>query len=323
MWSRSGSGLLICMSEESGKRSHKFGGDDVDEAILRLLEVDGRLTKTAIAQSLGLSRSSIAERLDRLLGSGTIEVVAVPHPLLLGIGWMGYALLDVEGRLQAVAEPLAAHSSIPFCSIVTGEAPLRAEIRVDSTESAAALIAWMRSIPGVRSVSVTQYLEVLRDVVAPTGAIHSRVDEVDRRILTQLQIDGRMSLTEIATAVRRSPAAIRDRLTRLREGGAIRIGAVLRHGAPFGRRAMGVGLQLSGGDSEVVHRVAELPDLLFAARAMGHFDMILTLRAGSALEMHEVVEDLRGWPGVRAADTWIHLEIVKERYYGAEQTVIR
>lgn len=311
------------MGEDSGKKSHQFGGDDVDEAILRLLEVDGRLTKTALAQSLGQSRSSVGERLDQLLGSGAIEVVAVPHPQLLGIGWMGYALLDVEGPLHTVAEPLAESAAIPFCSIVTGDTPLRAEIRAESTEAAAGLIAWMRGLAGVRSVSVTQYLEVLRDVVAPTGAIDARVDEVDRRILAELQSNGRMSLTEIATSVRRSPAAIRDRLARLREGGAIRIGAVLRHGAPFGRRAMGVGLQLSGGDSEVAQRVTELPDLLFAARALGHFDMILTLRAGSALEMHEVVEEMRGWPGVRAADTWIHLEIVKERYYGADQLVIR
>lgn len=306
------------MAGESGKKSLEFRGGDVDEAILRLLEVDGRLTKSAIAASLGMSRGLIAERLDQLLGSGTIEVVAVPHPQLMGIGWMGYALIEVEGRLQAVAEPLAASAAIPFCSIVTGEAPLRAELRADSTESAAALIAWMRGIPGVRSVSVTQYLEVLRDVVAPTGTVDTRIDAVDRRIMAALQTDGRMSLAELSAVVRRSPAAIRERLARLRDGGAIRIGAVLRHGAPFGRRAMGIGLQLSGGDSEVAEHIATLPDLLFAARTMGHFDMILTLRAGSALEMHEVVEDLRGWPGVRAADTWIHLEIVKEQYYGTD-----
>lgn len=309
------------MAEESGKRSLEFRGGDVDEAILRLLEVDGRLTKSAIAGSLGVSRGLVAERLDQLLGSGTIEVVAVPHPQLMGIGWMGYALIEVEGRLQAVAEPLAANAAVPFCSIVTGEAPLRAEIRADSTESAAGLIAWMRGIEGVRSVSVTQYLEVLRDVVAPTGTIDTRIDAVDRRILAALQTDGRMSLTELATVVRRSPAAIRERLARLRDDGAIRIGAVLRHGAPFGRRAMGVGLQLSGADAEVADRIAALPDLLFAARTMGHFDMILTLRAGSALEMHEVVEELRGWQGVRAADTWIHLEIVKEQYYGTDHIV--
>lgn len=309
------------MSEESGKKSLEFRGGDVDEAILRLLEVDGRLTKSAIASALGVSRGLVTERVDRLLGSGTIEVVAVPHPQLMGIGWMGYALIEVEGRLQAVAEPLAANAAVPFCSIVTGEAPLRAEIRADSTESAAGLIAWMRGIEGVRSVSVTQYLEVLRDVVAPTGTIDTRIDAVDRRILAALQTDGRMSLAELATLVRRSPASIRERLARLRDGGAVRIGAVLRHGAPFGRRAMGIGLQLSGGDAEAASRIAALPDLLFAARTMGHFDMILTLRAGSALEMHEVVEELRGWPGVRAADTWIHLEIVKEQYYGTDHIV--
>ncbi len=44
--------------------------DEVDEAIVSLLEVDGRLSHSAIAHRLGLSRSVAATQVQRLLDSG-------------------------------------------------------------------------------------------------------------------------------------------------------------------------------------------------------------------------------------------------------------
>lgn len=305
------------MAGESRKKSIEFALDDLDEAILRLLEADGRLPKSTIAEALGVSRGLVAERLSQLLDSGAVVVLAVPHPLLLGVHWMGYALVEVEGPLGSVAGLVAADPAVPFCSIVTGASPLRAEIRASSAEAAVEVIARIRALPGVCGVEVVQYLKVVRDVVAPVGPISTRVDPVDRRILAELQADGRMSLSALAAKVRRSPTATRERLARLLAGSAVRIGAVLRHGAPFGRRAMGVGLQLHGGDEEVIARLLDMPDLLFAARAMGRFDVVATMRAGSAAELHEVVETVRGWPGVRTAYTWVHLDIVKEQYYNS------
>jgi DNA-binding Lrp family transcriptional regulator len=44
--------------------------DEIDEAIVELLEVDGRLTHREIARTVGLSRSAAAARVQRLITSG-------------------------------------------------------------------------------------------------------------------------------------------------------------------------------------------------------------------------------------------------------------
>ena len=51
--------------------------DEVDEAIVELLEVDGRLTHREIARRVGLSRSAAAARTQRLIASGQVVVSLV------------------------------------------------------------------------------------------------------------------------------------------------------------------------------------------------------------------------------------------------------
>ena len=46
--------------------------DQVDEAIVELLEDDGRLAPPEIARRVGLSRSAAAVRVQRLIGSGQV-----------------------------------------------------------------------------------------------------------------------------------------------------------------------------------------------------------------------------------------------------------
>lgn len=58
--------------------------DEVDEAIVSLLEDDGRLTHRDIAHRVGLSRSAAAARVQRLIASGQVVVRGVVHPAVLG-----------------------------------------------------------------------------------------------------------------------------------------------------------------------------------------------------------------------------------------------
>ena len=58
--------------------------DEIDEAIVSLLEVDGRLTHRDIARRVGLSRAAAAVRVQRLIASRQVEVRGVVHPAVLG-----------------------------------------------------------------------------------------------------------------------------------------------------------------------------------------------------------------------------------------------
>ncbi|WP_231750947.1 AsnC family protein, partial [Mycobacterium sp. NAZ190054] len=57
--------------------------DEVDEAIVELLELDGRLTHRDIARRVGLSRSAAAARVQRL-HDGLVDLVHAVGPLSPG-----------------------------------------------------------------------------------------------------------------------------------------------------------------------------------------------------------------------------------------------
>ena len=70
--------------------------DDLDEAIVELLQRNGRLTHGEIAAAVGLSRSAAAARTQRLL-AGPVEVRGVVHPAVVGRGSLAYVALLVRG----------------------------------------------------------------------------------------------------------------------------------------------------------------------------------------------------------------------------------
>jgi DNA-binding Lrp family transcriptional regulator len=54
------------------------GLDDTDLRIIDLLNVDGRMTDTQIAKSVGLSKTSVRLRKMKLIQSGMIKILGIP-----------------------------------------------------------------------------------------------------------------------------------------------------------------------------------------------------------------------------------------------------
>ena len=52
--------------------------DNTDRRIIELLQTDGRISNVELARRLGLSEGTIRKRIDRLLSSGVIQIVALP-----------------------------------------------------------------------------------------------------------------------------------------------------------------------------------------------------------------------------------------------------
>ena len=77
--------------------------DETDEAIVELLEVDGRLTHRGIARSVGLSRSAAAARVQRLISTGQVVIRGAVHPAVLGVGALAHVSVVVHGPAAPVA----------------------------------------------------------------------------------------------------------------------------------------------------------------------------------------------------------------------------
>jgi DNA-binding Lrp family transcriptional regulator len=288
--------------------------DEVDEAIVALLEVDGRLTHREIARTVGLSRSSAAARMQRLIASGQVVVRGVVHPAVIGRGALAHVSLKVRGPAAPVAAEIARRDDVPFLSLTTGPHGLVAEVRAATARDVDRSITELRSLHDVVGVDTLTYVEVVRDVVGPVGEVRTEVDEIDLALLRALQDDGRASYVDLAEVVGLSAAGARRRVVRLVESQVVRIGAVVRHSGRDRQSAMGIGLRLAGDHREVVEHLAAMPSAIFVARTLGHFDVLATLRAFSAAQLVELLDTVRALRGVNDVESWAHLEVVKESY---------
>jgi DNA-binding Lrp family transcriptional regulator len=288
--------------------------DQVDEAIVELLEVDGRLTHPEIARAVGLSRSAAAVRVQRLIASGQVIVRGVVHPAVIGRGALAHVGITVDGAATRIAAEIARRDDVPFLSLTSGVHGLVAEVRAPSTREIDRAIGQLRSLAGVVSVDTLTYVEVVRDVVGPVGDVATDVDDVDLALLRALQIDGRASYVDLAAVVGLSAAGARRRVVRLRAAQVVRIGAVVRHSGEDRQSAMGFGIRLAGDHRDVVAALTVMPAVIFVARTLGRFDVLVTVRAFSAAQLVELLDAVRAMPGVSGLESWAHLEVVKESY---------
>ncbi len=288
--------------------------DEVDEAIVELLEVDGRLTHREIARAAGLSRSSAAARVQRLIASGQVVVRGAVHPAVIGRGSLAHVGVVVRGPAAPLAAEIARRDDVPFLSLTSGHHGLVAEVRVPSARDVDRTVSELRSLDGVAGVDTLIYVEVVRDVIGPVGDVRTEVDDVDMALLRALQSDGRASYVDLAAVVGLSAAGARRRVVRLIESQVVRIGAVVRHSGQDRQSAMGFGLRLAGEHREVVDRIAAMSSVIFVARTLGRFDLLVTVRAFSPGQLVELLDTVRALPGVNEMETWAHLQVVKESY---------
>ena len=288
--------------------------DEVDEAIVELLEVDGRLTHREIARTVGLSRSSAAARVQRLIASGQVVVRGAVHPAVIGRGALAHVSLAVRGPAAPVAAEIARRDDVPFLSLTSGPHGLIAEVRTASARDVDRTVSELRSLAGVAGVDTLTYVEVIRDVIGPVGDVRTDVDDVDLALLRALQEDGRATYVDLASVVGLSPAGARRRVVRLVESQVVRVGAVVRHSGQDRQSAMGLGLRLAGDDGGVVAAIAAMPPVIFVARTLGRYDLLVTVRTFSAAQLVETLDAVRSLRGVNAVDSWAHLDVVKESY---------
>ncbi|WP_307786958.1 Lrp/AsnC family transcriptional regulator [Mycolicibacterium mengxianglii] len=288
--------------------------DKIDEAIVELLEVDGRLTHREIARTVGLSRSTAAARVQRLIASGQVIVRGAVHPAVIGRGELAHVSLTLGGPAAPIAAAISRRDDVPFLSLTTGTYGLVAEVRAGSAREIDQTITELRSLDGVLGVNTLTYVEVVRDVIGPVGDVRTDIDNVDRALLRTLQDDGRASYVDLAAAVGLSPAGARRRVVRLVESQVVRIGAVVRHSGQDRQSAMGLGVRLSGRHEQVVAALTAMKSAIFVARTVGRFDVLVTVRAFSNAQLVDSLDAVRALPGVAAVESWTHLEVVKESY---------
>src|ERR1700760_1401551 len=101
------------------------------------------------------------------------------------------------------------------------------------------------------------------------------LDGLSKRIIEQLQQDGRRSYAAIGKAVGLSEAAVRQRVQRLIDGGAMQIVAVTDPMTLGFRRQTMIGLRCSGDLGRVADQLASMPEIDYVVITAGSFDLLI------------------------------------------------
>ena len=95
--------------------------DKLDCRMIRLLQIDGRMSNIAIAQKLGISEYTVRNRLKRLLGNKTIKIVAVANPIDLGFEIAGNLKIKIDlKKADQVLENLKKIDELIWVALTTG-----------------------------------------------------------------------------------------------------------------------------------------------------------------------------------------------------------
>lgn len=135
--------------------------DAVDRAIIRQLQADGRASYADLAAEVGLSAPAVRQRMQRLMESGLLQVVAVTDPLKLGLPVMAMVGIAVDGNTRAVADAIGGIEEVIYVVLTSGSFDLFAEVVcADMDQLFDVVNNRLKSVDGVRATESFVYFDI-------------------------------------------------------------------------------------------------------------------------------------------------------------------
>ena len=328
--------------------------DDLDRRIMKMLRHDGRLAYAEIARAVGVSKPTVRKRVDRLVQTGAIVIMARVNPA--PIGFPVDALIcvrAVRGRIKEVAAKLVEMENVAYLAYLAGSYDIMIEAFLPDTEG---LFRFLNeALAEVDGISYTETWHVLRtekffynwegedvgrepsstpvsasqrdEAIVRQGSMpHGTLvlDDLDRRIMKMLRHDGRLSYAEIARAVGVSEPTARKRVDRLVHVGAIAIMARVNP-TPIGFPINAyVGVRVARGQvREVGRKLAEMENVAYLAYLAGSFDILIQAFLPDTDGLFTFLnESLEGVDGITHTETW-HVLRTGKFFYNWEGEDVR
>ncbi|MGD9944802.1 MAG: Lrp/AsnC family transcriptional regulator [Burkholderiaceae bacterium] len=142
--------------------------DRVDLALMGYLMSHGQGPTKPIAEALGVSESTVRNRMKRLTDQRVLQFAPITNPLRFG--FQVWAMLEIQVeplRLRSVAETLREESAIHLVGIMSGSYDIYAGAVLRTNEELVNLISRRLSqVPGIIRVSSSTMLEVVKRTVS-------------------------------------------------------------------------------------------------------------------------------------------------------------
>ncbi|MGX7679533.1 Lrp/AsnC family transcriptional regulator [Jatrophihabitans sp. DSM 45814] len=135
--------------------------DGISKAIIEQLQQDGRRPYASIGKAVGLSEAAVRQRVQKLVDSGTVQIVAVTDPRQIGFDRQVMVGINVEGDLDEAANLLVDIPEVVYVVLTAGSFDILIEAVVIDDDHLLELINdRIRKLPGVRRTETFVYLKL-------------------------------------------------------------------------------------------------------------------------------------------------------------------
>lgn len=139
--------------------------DDLDKAIIKALQLDGRRPYAQIGRQLKVPEATVRQRAERLITRGVVQVVGVTDPLAMGFQQPALIGLKVDpGRLEKIASQIAELEEVTYVVITAGRYDLFCEVVCEDNDHLLRVLTdKFAAIEGIRSTETLVELRFVKE----------------------------------------------------------------------------------------------------------------------------------------------------------------
>jgi Lrp/AsnC family transcriptional regulator for asnA, asnC and gidA len=141
----------------------------------------------------------------------------------------------------------------------------------------------------------------------------SWLDDLDRRIIAALQVNGREPFRPMAARLGTSEATLRNRYARLVEAGVLQVTAITNPiGLGYDAMAM-LGLGIDGPPDRVADELATWDEAIYVVIVAGRFDLLVEVVARDRHDLLKLLNRVKALEGVTSSETFVYLDLAVQR----------
>jgi len=317
--------LPINLLADETRAFHKL--DEIDLAIIDLLCEEGRMSGRDMAQRTNLSEANVSRRLARMVDEGSVRMIGLIPPALVGLQVQAYILIRCQSNPAAVAECLAKIPGVHWCCTTFGRFDLVMFVVTRDEQTLLNTIDQMYAIEHhleeVLPCPVLEYytskgpnesiggLTAQKLIAVPQ---QYELDEVDRALIRTLQKNGRASFAELSAAADISATSAADRFRRLHSDNVVQI-ITLPNQERIGKMIrVSITIRMKGPIRPVLQAVASMPGAIWTAATAGPYGVICDFACADEVAMNELRGKLLALPSVRSVSLSLHRQVFKDDF---------
>ena len=138
--------------------------DATDHAIVEQLRKNGRATNQQIAETLGLTATTVSTRIRRMEEADQLRVVAVSDFAAHGYDLLFKVAIEVDGRpASEVAHDLAKHPEVFATHLVTGRYDIDMLVALREFDDLSTfLLEKITQVRGIRSMNPSIFVDIIK-----------------------------------------------------------------------------------------------------------------------------------------------------------------